>query len=285
MDFFGSKNAYKKAMLITIGLFLFSAAILANSYVQKGEFFARSIELRGGTIVTVNTNSAINANTISSNLSKEFGEVSISIFSGFGGSGFQVTSGSETNTSLLLQRVREMGIDVKSYSTATMGPALSESFWFQAQLAIILALVMMGIVVFAVFRVPAPSAMVIICAIADLIETIAFMQVFGIQLSLAGLAALLMLIGYSVDSDILLTNRLLRNTGEMKEKTKGAIKTGLTMSLTTVGALTALLLTGISPVLSQIASILLIGMFLDMVNTWIQNYGLLRWYMEKKGMS
>jgi preprotein translocase subunit SecF len=144
---------------------------------------------------------------------------------------------------------------------------------------------MMGIVVSAFFRSIAPSAMVIICAVADILETLAFMQVFGIQLSLAGIAAILMLIGYSVDTDILLTNRLLKNPESISQKTKSTIKTGLTMTFTTIGALSALLLSGLSPVLSQIAAILLIGMFLDMPNTWIQNYGLLRWYMERKGAS
>jgi len=284
MGFFESKVAYKRAMVLTLLLFLFSAGVLASHYMQTGEWFARSIELKGGIIVTVKTGMQVDASKLAEALSKDFGEVSVSAFSGFGGSGFQVTSGTGANSTLMLEEIRSQGINVEDYSTATMGPALSESFWFQAQLAIIFAFIMMGIVVFAVFRSPAPSMMVIICAVCDIVETIAFMQIFGIQLSLAGLAALLMLIGYSVDTDILLNSRMLKNTGEMTARAKGAVKTGLTMVLTTIGALMALLLSGLSPVLSQIAAILLIGIVLDMPNTWIQNYGLLRWYMERKGM-
>jgi len=284
MGFFESKVAYKRAMVLTVLLFLFSAGVLASHYMQTGEWFTRSIELKGGTIVTVKTGMQVDAGKLAEALSKDFGEVSVSAFSGFGGSGFQVTAGTGANSTLMLEEIRSQGINVEDYSTATMGPALSESFWFQAQIAVIFAFIMMGIVVFAVFRSPAPSMMVIICAVCDIIETIAFMQIFGIQLSLAGLAALLMLIGYSVDTDILLTNRLLRDQSEMAEKTKSAIKTGLTMSVTTIGALAALLITGLSPVLSQIAAIILIGLFLDIANTWIQNYGLLRWYMERKGL-
>ncbi len=285
MGFFESKTAYKKAMVATIVLFIVAMAILANNYMQTGEWFSRSIELKGGTIITVKTDTPVSAGEVSSLLSKDFGDVSVSSFSGFGGSGFQVTAGSDVNSTLILETLKSEGIDVKDYSTANMGPALSESFWFQAQIAIIFAFVMMGIVVFVVFRVPVPSAMVILCAVFDIVETIAFMQVFGIQLSLAGLAAILMLIGYSVDTDVLLNSRMLRNPGETAEKGRGAVKTGLTMTATTIGALAALLLSGLSPVLSQIAAILLIGMFLDMPNTWIQNYGLLRWYMERKGMN
>jgi preprotein translocase subunit SecF len=285
MGFYESKKAYKYAMVITAALLIFSVGILANSYIQTGEWFSRSIELKGGTIVTIKTDSAVNINQMISELSRDFGEVSITVFSGFGGSGFQVTTGSNVNTTAVLEKISLMGIGVNDYSTAVMGPALSESFWFQAQVAILMAFVVMAMVVFIVFRSVAPSSMVIICAICDIIETIAFMQIFGIELSLAGLAAILMLIGYSVDTDILLTNRLLRNHGDMVEKTKGAIKTGLTMSATTIGAVVALLISGLSPVLSQIAAILLIGLFMDVANTWIQNYGLLRWYIEKKGIN
>jgi preprotein translocase subunit SecF len=284
MGFYEGKG-YRKLMVITVMLFLLSTGILASHYIQTGEWFARSIELRGGNIVTVRTSAPVNVNDITAALSKHLGEVSVSAFSGFGGSGFQVTTGPDVNTSVVLDALNSIGINTADHSTATMGPALSESFWFQAQLAIVFAFVMMGIVVFAVFRVPAPSMMVIICAICDILETVALMQVFGIELSLAGLAALLMLIGYSVDTDILLTNRLLKNPGGMVHKTNEALKTGLTMSATTIGAVATLLLSGLSPVLSQIAAIILIGLFFDIVNTWIQNYGLLRWYMERKGMT
>lgn len=284
MGFYESKTAYKKAMLLTVALFIVAIVILANNYMQTGEWFARSIELKGGTIVTVKTDARVDTGSVAEALSRDFGDVSVSAFSGFGGSGFQVTAGTDANTTLMLERLASAGISVADYSTATMGPALSESFWFQAQIAVIFAFIMMGIVVFAVFRVPVPSAMVIICAVFDIVETIAFMQVFGIQLSLAGLAAILMLIGYSVDTDVLLNSRMLRNPGEHAEKARGAVKTGLTMTATTIGALAALLLSGLSPVLSHIAAILLIGMLLDVPNTWIQNYGLLRWYMERKGM-
>jgi len=284
MGFYEGRG-YRKLMVITIAVFLLSAGILVSHYAQTGEWFSRSIELRGGNIVTIKTSASVNANEIMTALSKQLGEVSVSAFSGFGGSGFQVTTGPDVNTSTVLDALNAIGINTADHSTATMGPALSESFWFQAQLAIVLAFVMMGIVVFAVFRVPAPSMMVIICAVFDIVETIAFMNVFGIELSLAGLAALLMLIGYSVDTDILLTNRLLKNAGDMAYKTKEAVKTGLTMSATTIGAVAVLLVSGLSPVLSQIAAILIIGLVLDVANTWIQNYGLLRWYMERKGMT
>ncbi len=33
----------------------------------------------------------------------------------------------------------------------------------------------------------------------------------------------------------------------------------------------------------QIMTILLVGLIVDMINTWLQNVGILRWHLEKKG--
>jgi len=54
------------------------------------------------------------------------------------------------------------------------------------------------------------------------------------KLSTAGIAAFLMLIGYSVDTDILLSSHLLkRKEGGMWVRLHSAFKTGIMMSVTT----------------------------------------------------
>ena len=100
---------------------------------------------------------------------------------------------------------------------------------------------------------------------------------------LAALAALLMLLGYSIDTNILLTARLLKtHDTPLRDRMKSAFKTGITMTGTTTGALVAVLLVVSSGVLSQIAAVLLIGLITDVCLTWMQNAVLLNWYMEKK---
>ena len=92
-----------------------------------------------------------------------------------------------------------------------------------------------------------------------------------------------MLIGYSVDTDILLSTRLLkRREGTEMERIYGAMKTGLTMAITTIIAVTIALLISQSEIIRQIMIILLIGLLVDLINTWIQNVGLLRLYLERK---
>lgn len=275
---------YKLLLIVPIAILLFSIGLLANNYLQTGEWFERDIELKGGTLITLETENPMNIMELENLLSNSIGPVNIRELKGLSGYQLMIALDAETDYEAVLDEIAKLGIDTEKFSVRTIGPALGKAFWNQAQMGIIIAFIFMGIIVFVIFRTFVPSFAVILAAVSDIVITLALMQVFGISLSLASFASLLMLIGYSVDTDILLTTRLIRESGPVKEKIRGALKTGLTMSFTTIGALSALLISGISPVLSQIAMVLLIGISIDIINTWLQNSVLLRWYVEKKGI-
>ena len=111
--------------------------------------------------------------------------------------------------------------------------------------------------------------------------TLAVIILLDVKLSTAGIAGFLMLIGYSVDTDILLSTRVLKRVGSsVYDRTLNAMKTGLIMNVTTLVAVTLALVVTQSEVIQQIMLILLIGLIVDVINTWIQNAGILRWYME-----
>ena len=129
-----------------------------------------------------------------------------------------------------------------------------------------------------------PAFAVMLSAFADIVMTLAIIDLIGMKLSTAGIVAFLMLIGYSVDTDILLTTRLLQKREGINKTLLGAFKTGTTMTLTSIIAIaTALIVVyPFASVLNQIFIILLIGLALDLLNTWISNASILKWYMEKK---
>jgi len=165
------------------------------------------------------------------------------------------------------------------------GSTLSESFYKQLLVAILFAFIFMAIVVFFLFRSFVPSSAVILSAFADILMTLAFVNLLGIKLSSAGIVAFLMLIGYSVDTDILLTTRILRRQeGEVNSRIFQAFKTGITMTLTSLMAVLFALFVvkSVSSVLTQIFTILSIGLGFDILNTWITNASILKWYVEKK---
>ena len=130
-----------------------------------------------------------------------------------------------------------------------------------------------------------PSIAVIFSAFADIFMTLSVVNLLGIRLSSAGIVAFLMLIGYSVDTDIMLTTRVLkrRHEGELNKRILESLKTGLTMTLTSISAiLVALIITRtFSETLQQIFTILIIGLIFDIINTWVTNTSIIKWYIEK----
>ena len=102
-------------------------------------------------------------------------------------------------------------------------------------------------------------------------------------MSTAGIVAFLMLIGYSVDTDVLLTTRVLKRRfeGTIDKQTKSAIKTGLTMTLTTIVSLFVLYLFAGGTKIGETAIVIIIGLIADMPFTWFQNVGILSRYIKK----
>ena len=149
-----------------------------------------------------------------------------------------------------------------------IGESFGKTLQDQALLAMILAFIGMAIVVFLSFRTFIPSMAVVLSAFADMAMTAAMMNVVGIPLTLGTTAALLMLIGYSVDSDILLTTRVLKRQGKLNDKLTGAFHTGIIMTSTTLAAVVVLFLVswlGQVEVVEEISAVLLIGLVFDIM--------------------
>jgi preprotein translocase subunit SecF len=287
LNVFGLSFNYKLLAIIPVVALLSSVMVLYNQYSTTGEWFVRSIELKGGTLLNINTADAVPVADIEEALSDDFGPVSVRGLRGFGYQGASIQMESDVDYESVMDRLEDSGIEIVDFSLENIGPSLSNVFWSQAQTGIIIAFIFMGIIAFAVFRTFAPSIAIIMSAASDIIVTLGLMQVFGIEFSLASLGALLMLIGYSVDTDIMLTSRLLKESEHhmsINEKLTGALKTGLTMTLTSIGAVGALLIIPLPDVLVEIASVLMIGLSIDIMNTWLFNSVLLKWYCESRGV-
>lgn len=261
---------YKTLMAIPIALLVIAIAVLVNGYATTGDWFIKGIEMEGGTQIDIPLEQPIDISGFQG-LGLDIRERR-----GLGGYGLIIRT-QETDTEQIVQVLKQAGLPTENIGVQTISPEIGEAFWSQAQTAIIIAFVLMGIVVFGVFRKVVVSGAVILAAVSDIIITLGMMQLFGIPLTFASLGALLMLIGYSVDTDILLSTRIMKTAGVFKEKVDSAMRTGLTMSFTTIGALIALLIVNLSSVISEIAAVLLIGMVADIINTWIQNAGILYW--------
>jgi len=197
-----------------------------------------------------------------------------------------ITTKSESDlTKSVLEEYLGYELTEENSSIEFTGSTLSQGFYKQLIISIIFAFILMAIVVFIIFRTLIPSSAVVISAFADIFMTLVVVNLLGIKVSSAGIIAFLMLIGYSVDTDILLTNRVLkRKDDSLNERIYGAFKTGITMTLTSLLAVIFALFVvkDFSVVLTQIFTILSIGLTFDIFNTWITNVSILKWYVHSK---
>ena len=283
---FHDKN-YKLLLLIPLVMLIFSFVYMASFYSHNNDIIIKDISLKGGTSITIN--GYIDAEELEQALSEKLEEMSTrEIYDLI--TREQIATIIETTSSG--EQVEEILEDYLGYelteensSFEFTGSTLSENFYRQLLIAILIAFLFMAIVVFIIFRTPVPSVAVIISAFADILMTLVVVNLLGIKVSSAGIIAFLMLIGYSVDTDILLTTRMLkRDEGSLNERLFGAFKTGTTMTLTSLLAVIFALIVvkSFSPTLAQIFTILAIGLGFDLLNTWITNASILKWYMSKK---
>ncbi len=151
----------------------------------------------------------------------------------------------------------------------------------EALLGVGLAFLGMSLLVAVIFRTFVPSIAIVASAFSDIMIPIALMNLFGIELSLGTVAALLMLIGYSVDSDILLNNHILRRRGDFYESTQRAMRTGVTMTTTSIVAMIVMTIVAWIfqiPLLPAVGIVLVFGLCADLMNTYLLNVSLLRYY-------
>ena len=281
---------YKKIMIIPFVLFVIFLVILGTKFAQTGELINKDVSLSGGISATVYTGEEINAQDLESKLADELKEqvfiTPLKDYTTNENKGIIVEI-SNTNLNNELKQALEKNLSLTltqdNYSVEETGNSLGSSFYKEMLIAMLIAFILMGIVIFITFKSFAPSIAVIFSALFDIIAVLAVIDFIGIRVSTAGISAILLVIGYSVDTDVLLTTRLLkRREGELMDRAIGAMKTGLTMTITTIAAVTAGYILTNSIVFKQIFMIIGIACIFDIISTYLMNLGILIWYIERK---
>jgi preprotein translocase subunit SecF len=272
-------ESYKPLILIPVVITLIALAVLLTGGLQQG------IDLKGGSIAVVQLEKPISNDQLTTIVENATGNSEISVTTSSGNTATIEIAGGATD---IIALTNGLNGTASIQSFRAVGPSLSKQSLTQVYYALAFAFLFMSITVFIIFRNVVPSLAVIFAALSDIIIAVGGMSLLGIPLSLASVGALLMLIGYSVDTDILLTTRVLkRREGTLNERAVDAMKTGFTMAAAAIGSMVALYLVvrffmPYAQVLDQIASVLIIGLVADVLATWLMNLGILRWYMEGK---
>jgi len=278
---------YRALQLIPTILIILAALVIGYTYYTTGDFVHKGVSLKGGSTITITQ--AIDVSSLESYLTSQFpkGDITVRSLTSAGSViGISIESDAQSTSEIkVITSVLESKFNLKKedYGVEVMGSALGQAFFKQAFYALLIAFLLMAIVVFISFRNIIPSLAVLAAAASDLFVTLAIFNLTGLKLNTGGIAAFLMLIGYSIDTDILLTSRVLkRKEGTVFERVVSAMKTGLTMTATTLSAVIVALIFIKSDIIKQIMLILLIGLIVDMIMTWIQNVSILRVYLEHK---
>ena len=284
---------YNKYGQIFCILMIFASVFVILSFWQKtGNFLELGMDFTGGsqTEIFLDKNTILDSGTIL-DLKEQFSSISenneadVRFSSSLSKNSILIYSVDKIEKDKIISILTQnnIPIDENNIRQDYVSSLLSKNFLSQAQFALIIALIAMAIVIFISFRALAPSLAIMLAAICDIVFTIAVMNIIGLKLTLASLTGLLMLIGYSVDTDVLLTTRVLKRRfeGTIDKQTKSAIKTGLTMTLTTIVSLFVLYLFAGGTKIGETAIVIIIGLIADMPFTWFQNVGILSRYIKK----
>jgi preprotein translocase subunit SecF len=278
---------YDRYFLIPVLLIVFSIAVLGVNYFTTGEVLTKGLDFTGGTEAQYGINGSFETQQISQ------------VFADAGRPDVQVVrQETESGTSVLvrvpppqiseeeaLQIMQDAGYDVEVQSLRSLSSSVSDEFFTQAMLAFVMAFTIMSLVIFYAFKDLTPSLAVIFAAAGDILFAMGAMVIFGIPLTLGSLAALLMLIGYSVDTDIVLSTRVLKQKrNSLKQRIWSSIKTGMTMSSGGIAGFTLLYFVSTAIVgpseLSNIAAVMVLGLLADMPLTYFGNALILKKYVE-----
>jgi preprotein translocase subunit SecF len=272
---------YKIMALVPMIILIISIAYLLFIIVDPNHQIALDIDFKGGTQIFAQSDKAVDAKSLENVLSQYSANVRVA--RGITNYAVFIDFDPSIKPENVLSTLKQNNYNFQSFSVQTIGPVLGSSFFQQALIVLVFSFLLMAVTVFVMFKNPMPSIFMVLTVLADLIETVVFMQIIGIKLSIATFAALLLLIGAAVGDNVLFTTKLLKsNPKDHDAIIKKTFKTGITMFGTVQVAFASLLLISGSAVITQIAAISIIGGTLDLMNSWAMNLGLLMLYIKRK---
>ena len=171
-----------------------------------------------------------------------------------------------------------------SYSLEEVSPTLSRLFISKIIGIATVSIVIATVVIFLIFRVPAPSIAVLVGAASDILMALGAMAIFQIPLTLTTFATLMMLVGLSLDTDMMLTIKTIKRSEDTpRHRAYGAFKTGVAMTSTVIIAFAVLMALGMIvriPTYYQIGAVAVSGLIGDLIATWMLNAVLVLWHLE-----
>ena len=278
-------NNYKKLLILPIIVLLLLISSIIYTKATTGEYVQKDISLTGGVSVIINTNQEIDVTDLQNRF--ELNEVRfLREFTTQEITGIEILNQEQINTQEILDYLNSKGIIVTSedLNVLFVSSVLANTFIKQATITLLISFLLMSLVIYFYFRNWLSAASIVLSTVSDVIGVIALMNILGIKLGIASIGAILMLIGYSSDSDVLLATKIIREKDQpLKVRMKQALKTELTMDFAAIAVFSTMAFVSNNSIIKEIGIVLLFGIFFDFFNTWIQNASVQRWFVYERG--
>ena len=285
VESFWNKN-FKILMYIPIILFIISIILIGFKYSTTGDFFDKDISLKGGVSATIHTSQELDDSKLV-NLGIEYNVRNLEDIRTGKRIGLIIEASDITGDELKVRLENTLGIVLNNdnFSVEETSPKLSNSFFKQLVISLLFAFILMGISVFISFRTLAPSIAVIFAALTDIVITLAIVNILGIAVSTAGIVAFMLIIGYSIDTDILLTTwSIKRREGRLFDRMWHSMMTGLTMTTAALVVMLIGLVASNNTVIKEMFTIIFIALIIDVITTYLTNAGILWIYCKRKNI-
>lgn len=268
---------YKKFFLAPAIVILFTIIALIAFYNAHGDIMDKDVSLKGGISATITTEKLMDVEALQAKLEQQFGDAEVRQLTEFGterqtGLLAEITETDERAFQQTLEKELGFPLTEENFSIEVVGSSLGASFYRQMIWALFISFVLIAIVVFIAFRSFVPAVATVCSILIDMMATLAIVNLLGVKISTAGIAAFLLLIGYSVDSDMLLATRVIkRQEGALMDRVLSAIVTGLTMTIAAIAAVFVGYMITSSVVLKEMFLILAVGLCVDVIVTYMMN--------------
>lgn len=278
-----SKYNTSKLLSLPLALLAVSVLIILAWFFMTGAPVDRGMVFTGGTEVRISVDSSVD--NPEAQIRNSFSEEpeTLTRVTGTGSYIVQFSEGSISADEIEESVGSVDGIQLSELSQLTA--SLGDDAQTTAIYGMLIAFFLMSVLVILMFRSLIPAVVIILSAVSNIIIGVAMMNLFGIQMTMGTVGALLMLIGYSIDSDILLNSYVIRDDrSNFIDSVHEAMGTGLTMTVTSLFAMVAMTITatiGGIGLLADMGFLLAVGLGADIINTYLMNVSILRWYTTR----
>jgi len=254
---------------------IFSAVMIITAIISLGmNGLNYGIDFTGGTLVEVGYKDAVELDDVRAAIQETlFDDAVIQYFGSASDVLIRISPREGLNSAAIsneiLNKLREAGQSVDMRRVEFVGPQVGDELTEDGGLAMIYAL--FGILIYVALRFQMRFSVGAIAALVhDVIITIGFFSVLQLNFDLSVLAAILAVIGYSLNDTIVVFDRIRENFRKIRNKTPiEVVNTSLNQtlnrtiitSLTTLLVLTALFLFG-GEIIHSFAAALIIGVLI-----------------------